>query len=287
MRLPTWVTGVASDEDYNKLPGVDGIDQSTYQIQGKDDFVSQMQSLLQNTAGLNQPKFEQELSASGQLMQYLQGVNAGTQETAADALLRKAGAQQAQAGQSAVLAARGSMSSPLAFRQIANNQQQAMGQMAGNLGIQKAQEQMASVGLLNATLQQRVATQQQTYMNALQNNMAQADLAKGIFSANQAQTGFNVQAAQNRQALEMYNRNQALDRLNQRAQGQQRLFGSILGAASAVGGAVLGGPIGAGIGKAIGGALGGAAPAMFDAGGGNMASAQDINIANGYGNYGK
>lgn len=246
MALPSFLTGIASDKDFNAAPKVTGIDPKTWAIDGQDEFEDASEGNVNTLKSMTQPQFQPELTQSADLMNYFGGVAKGTQQTAADALLQRASAQNAAQNQSAVLAGQGQTGAALGLRNLQNANQQNQGNIAGMAAQQKLQQQFMGAQQSQSLIQQRIAAQQQTYENAVNNIKIQQDIQGGLFDASSRAASFRAEGAKNDQALQMYNRNQALARLDQKAQASNKLFtgllkaGATAGAAALTGGASLG-----------------------------------------------
>lgn len=208
-------------QDTIKANPVDAIDPSVYKIFGLNDYSLQQKDNAYGTnQGLNGIMGSLGglfAGAGGQAqlgsLSQMQGYANGSQETAADSMLRQAQSQNNMAIQ-AQGQSMGGQNPLLALRGILNAQSVNNGNTAGQLATQKLQEQFAaaqnvfSMGTQFNTQQQGILGQQagllqQTYANT--NNTL-----NNVFSANQAQTSLNIQNAQNQQAYQQYKQQTAL-----------------------------------------------------------------------------
>ena len=261
-------TGTLTDEEYGKLPGLQGPQGGQYQIAGLGDYQNEQRGLSQGMA--NAPDLAGATAGvmgdQQALQNYIQSVAMGHGETAADQMLRNAQVQQARQSQSLGVSMGGGMNPALAMRGIQGAQAQGMGDIAGKSALQKLQEQqqyshMAQAG--NAQLyQQKYQQAQQTFQNEMAITQAKSDIANRIFDSNRYQTSFNMQLDQNRQAFSNIQRLQAQQQAADMARSQSNMIRGIVRGGLTVAGGVVGGIAGgvAGFGGgAVPGAMGGAA----------------------------
>lgn len=223
------VLGTVGPTAYAQAPGVTAPNQATYQIPGLSDYTSQLSQLQNGMPGA--PDLTGATSGATQMQQsildYLRGVGSGQTTTAADAMFQQGSAQAARNAQSQAVSAQG-MSPGLAQRQIAGANSAAMGNIAGQSAQQKLQQMMTAnqMGLAGARnlAQQQMVTQQAEFQNRMMRNQAVADLGQRIFSANQTQTNYNVEFAQNKQAFEQYMRTQYLDQVSRQAAARAKII---------------------------------------------------------------
>lgn len=218
----TNVSGNISQDNYNAAPQVSGINPSTYQIPGMQNYASQQQGLGQQAGQLGQAQnaqmggFGQQIgslqgsipgapdlnSATGGTMQnqqalqsYLQKVAMGQAPSAADQMLQNQQGMLARQQQSQAVSAGGGMNPALAMRQLFQNNANQNAQLAGQGAAQKLQEQQAFGGMAQQgnqqlynnqfqNAQQGFQNQNTQYNQQLQNVQNQAQVAQQQFQNN-------------------------------------------------------------------------------------------------------
>lgn len=210
------VTGTMSPEAYDRLPQVDGPKQDAYQIGGLGDYTQQLGALQGKVPGAPDLTGATQGSLQNQqaITSYLQRVGMGQEKTAANAMFDQGAAQNARQAQSAGVSMGGGQNPALAMRQILGAQSAGMGDLAGRSAVQKMQEQqqaMQAAGQNNRALyEMQFQNQQQTFQNQMASINQTAQLADRVFSANRAQTGYNIEYQQNQQAFQQWQRSQKL-----------------------------------------------------------------------------
>lgn len=274
------LTGTLTDEQNKSLPQLVGPNASNYQIPGMQQYTDTLTGIGNGLAANQTPNFtDQNAGQMGNqtaLQAYMQNVAMGRAPSAADAMLQTAQTNANRAQQSNAVS-NGGMNPALAQRYSAGAQAGIQGDIAGKSAMQKLQEQQSFGNMASNTsqamMQQRSRDSQQQYADNMATLQARQDVANNIFAGNRAQTQYNVELDQNRQAFS------TIQRLQQRQQmlDQQRAQAAIIhGIAAGVGtaaGAALGsfgGPPGMALGASLGGSLagslvpGGGAPSGTD-----------------------
>ena len=223
--------------DYSNVQQAGNISQSTGSIADLPQFMQQSQNLTGQLQSNQGPSFASQLSQSNSLLSLYNGMAQGTVSTAADKMLQAAQQQQAAQAQSSVLAARGSMSSPLAFRQIANQTQQAAGNTSTAMATQKLQEQMMGANGASGIIGQQAGMLQNQYSNFLNNIQAQQGVNQSGFNASNAQTQNNIGIAQSNQSTQVANAGQKMQQDQSQAAAMGAITSGVLKGATAMLGA--------------------------------------------------
>ena len=270
------LTGSLTQADYNRAPQVNPVGKGTYQIPGLGDYTSQMGGLAGQVPG--SPDFQGATAGTMQnqqaLQNYLQSVALGQQPTAADVMLQQAQQQAGRQMQSQAVSNQG-MNPALGMRQLFQAQATQNAGIAGQSAQQKLQQQQQYAGMAQqggqALFQQQMQQQQQQFADTMQGIQAKRDIANGIFSANRAQTSFNVEQAQNQQAFEMYKNQQALQAIQDQKRGTASMIHGIAAGVGTLAGGILGSTIAPGIGTGLGAMAGGQfLGGLFGGGGGGQ-----------------
>jgi hypothetical protein len=258
-----------SPEAYARLPQVQGTDPNAYKINGLGDYTSQLGGLESKVPGAPDLTGATQGAVGNQqaITAYLQRVGMGQQSTAADAMLQSGEAQNARQAQSATASNASGMNPALAMRQILGAQSQGMGDIAGRSAQQKLQEQqsaMTAAGQSNQALyNMQFQNQQQTFQDNMASINQTAALAQDVFSANRAQTGYNVQYQQNQQAFQQWQRQQEMQQQQSQSAAMGKFIQMGLQVAGSVGGMAFGGGMGGSVGGFLGNLAGGAARSAF------------------------
>lgn len=264
------VSGDVSQGAYNAAPKVNPVGASTYQNPNNADYANSMQG-AGNEFGAETQQANQGIQGiqggagvqdQQALQKYLQSVAMGQAPSAADQMLQNQQAQLGQRQQSQMVSAGQGMNPALAMRQLFQNQNTQSAQLAGQGAQQKLQEQQQFAGMAQqggqALYNQQMQATQQQYENSMGATRAKQAVAQGIYNANDRQTSYNIDHAQNQQAYETMMRQEYMQHAQDQARASARIGHAVINGGLTVGGAVVGGMTGGPMGAMAGGAAGGA-----------------------------